>query len=157
MSDGFMSIRAENRSIPVPGKSISLGLARNKVVLGLFVCLTLPKRCSMYLNVWSWHWCHTFPYPLNPCSPLPLRCLALWRRPKRNTASKTTVWARYHWSRFSSVLPSSSTAQRARGSERSEESVRPSIIHFCGCVGPAYLDLPRLHSSCCTQAGAERG
>lgn len=50
-------------------------------------------------------------------SARPLRCLALWRQPKRNTVSKTTVSVRYRWSRCSSALPSSSTAQRVGGCE----------------------------------------
>lgn len=50
-------------------------------------------------------------------SARPLRCLALWRQPKRNTALKTTVSARYRWSRCSSASPSSSTAQTAGGYE----------------------------------------
>lgn len=47
----------------------------------------------------------------------PLRCLALWRQPKRNTVLKTTLSARYRWSRCSSALPSSSTARTAGGCE----------------------------------------
>ncbi len=65
---------------------------------------------------------------------LPLRCLALWRQPKRNTALKTTVWARSRWSRCSSALRSSSTAQRVGGSNWSEASVHPLSIFYKMCV-----------------------